>query len=411
MNSRLENRTGHHVMRLILGFVMLVGVVGCEAPTSSPVEPTAASDGAGDSSAHTAPKPLRPSWEETLASLTFSGDYDWQRVASESFRFSVMMPGKPHLLDAPSDTEITCLLKVGNDLVCYVDRVELSEPAVQQAGGAQGVLDEIRKDARTDPDYQVVNSRDIAINGYPGIEITKRMDRDGATAYSFERHCVVGNAVLECSWTWRHADINHPDVRSFLDSFYPHPQDGNVTANDDTPEAAIRAFYGALARGDSRSARHLLATPDELAEWVEIQARTSVAFKHLGESAIARFGDQGKSLQVPVPAEVAVQKLDTVKPVADGDTAEWPANPQAPLKMTRIDGRWRLDVYASFPSRSHVEQANDVHGRTAAYVGKIAADLDAGKFESVADVQEELQRQREAMNRGLANPAPATRQP
>jgi hypothetical protein len=187
------------------------------------------------------------------------------------------------------------------------------------------------------------------------------------------------------------------------------PEDENLKVDDSTPEAAIRAFYGALAKGDSRSARQLLAAPDEMAEWTEIQARTSIAFKHLGTAAVARFGKEGKSLQVPVPAEVALRKLETVKPAWEGDTAEWPANPKAPLKMKRIDGHWKLAVYASFPSPVHLKQVNDVHGRIAAYVGKIAADLGEGKFKSVADVREELKRQREAMNRDLTNPAPATR--
>ena len=131
----------------------------------------------------------------------------------------------------------------------------------------------------------------------------------------------------------------------------------------------------------------------------------------MGTAAVARFGEEGIALQTAVPAEVALRNLETVKPTLDGDIAEWPVNPKAPLKMRRIDGHWKLDVFASFPSPAHVNQANDVHGRIAAYVGKIAADLDEGKFKSVADVQEELKRQREAMNRDLANPAPATRQP
>ena len=187
------------------------------------------------------------------------------------------------------------------------------------------------------------------------------------------------------------------------------PEDGNLKVDDSTPEAAIRAFYLALASGNSRSARQLLAAPDEMAEWTEIQARTSIAFKHLGRAAVARFGEEGKSLQVPVPAEIALRKLETVKPALDGDTAEWPANPKAPLKMKRIDGHWKLDLYASFLSPAHLKRATDVHGRIAAYVGKIAADLDEGKFKSVSDVQEELKRHREAMNRDLANPASGTR--
>ena len=184
------------------------------------------------------------------------------------------------------------------------------------------------------------------------------------------------------------------------------PRNGKLAVDDSTPEAAIRTFFGALAKGDSRSALQLLTSPDKMAEWAEIQAKTSLAFKHLGMAAVARFGDEGKSLQLPVPAELSLQKLETVKPVLDGDTAKWPVNPKAPLKMKSVDGHWKLEIYESFPSPSDVKQANSVHGRIAAYVAKIAADLEEGKFKSLAEVREEFKRQREAMNRDLAKPAP-----
>jgi hypothetical protein len=187
------------------------------------------------------------------------------------------------------------------------------------------------------------------------------------------------------------------------------PENGNLEIDDSTPEAAIRSFYGAIAKGDSKSALQLLTMPDELEEWAEIQARTSLVFRQLGEAAVKRFGDEGKSLQGPVPAEATVRKLDSIAPILKGDTAEWPLNPKAPLRMKRIDGHWRLDIYASFPSPAHIKQYNDVSGGTADYVGRIATDITEGKFESVAEVREEFKRQREALNARLANSPPATK--
>lgn len=184
---------------------------------------------------------------------------------------------------------------------------------------------------------------------------------------------------------------------------------GSLKIDDSTPEAAIRSFYGALARKDSRSACQLLTTPDEMAEWSEVQAKTSASFKHLGTAAVARFGDEGRSLQLPIPAEAALRKLDTLKPTVNGNTAEWSMNPKSPMTLKRIDGHWKLDI--TFPSPAHLKQANDVHGRIAAFVDTIATDIDNGKLNSVADVREEIKRQREAMERDLANTAPAVHKP
>jgi hypothetical protein len=189
------------------------------------------------------------------------------------------------------------------------------------------------------------------------------------------------------------------------------PENGKLKIDDSTPEAAIRSFFGALAAGDSRSALQLLASPKEMSEWVEIQAKTSTAFKQLGEAAIAKFGEEGKTLQVPIPAALSLQKLETIKPTSDGKLAEWKVNPNAPLKLKNIDGHWKLDLYESWQSPAHLKLANEVHGRIARYVSQIAADLNNGKFKSIVDVRKEFKRQRELMNKELDKPAPETERP
>ncbi|MEX0715923.1 MAG: hypothetical protein WD066_05020 [Planctomycetaceae bacterium] len=187
------------------------------------------------------------------------------------------------------------------------------------------------------------------------------------------------------------------------------PEENVVEADDSTPKGAIRAFYTALAKGDDRAASRFLVSADELAEWTRIQAQTSIAFRKLGTASVKRFGEEGKRLQMQAmaPAELILQKLDTWKLEENGDEAVWHVNPNAPLKMKKIDGRWKLDVLASFQSPEHLELLNDVMARVNALVGKVADDLEQGRFDSVAEVRVELKRQREAMERELADPAPS----
>ncbi len=171
---------------------------------------------------------------------------------------------------------------------------------------------------------------------------------------------------------------------------------------DQSPEAAIRSFYTALATGDAPTARSLLVSPTKMHEWVEVQIRMSNSFRRFGTAAVERFGDEGKALQFPVPAELALLKLATVKPTEEGDKAEWATNPKVPSKLIRKDGHWKLDLHSSFLKPEHMEQQNVVLGRIALYVNRIAQGIEKGKFESIAAVREEFKRQRAKMNADLA---------
>ncbi len=171
---------------------------------------------------------------------------------------------------------------------------------------------------------------------------------------------------------------------------------------DQTPEAAIRSFYTALATGGAPTARSLLVSPTKMHEWVEVQVRMSNSFRRLGEAAVKQFGEEGKVLQFPVPAELALVKLVTIKPTQEGDQAEWRTNPKLPTKLVRRNGHWKLDLYASFLKPQHMTQQNVIFGRIAQYVEQIAQDIEKGRFETIAAVREEFKRQRAKMNEDLA---------
>lgn len=167
---------------------------------------------------------------------------------------------------------------------------------------------------------------------------------------------------------------------------------------DNTPEAAIRSFYTALANGDATTASQLLESSDKMAKWVEVQIDQTNAFRQLGMAAISRFGEDGKVLQVPVPAESALKKLESIKPIQNGDTAEWRTNPNVPSKLVRKNGHWKLDLYSSFQKPEHLAQQVDVFGRIAKYVKEIAADIETGRLASIPEVREEFKKQRAKLN-------------
>ncbi len=171
---------------------------------------------------------------------------------------------------------------------------------------------------------------------------------------------------------------------------------------DQTPEAAIRSFYTALATSDARTARHLLVSPRKMDEWVKVQARMSSSFRRLSAAAVEHLGDDGKALHVAVPAEFVLQKLATIKPTQTGGQAVWPIHPKFPTKLVRIDGHWKIDLHSSFRKPEDMIQQNTIFGRIAEYVGQIATDTEKGKLQTVAAVRAELKAQRAKMNEDLA---------
>jgi hypothetical protein len=163
--------------------------------------------------------------------------------------------------------------------------------------------------------------------------------------------------------------------------------------SDDTPEAAIRSFYTALGGGDADAASRIVESPKNAREWIEVQVSVSNAFRHLGKAAVARFGEEGKLLQVNPQASVLKILVDN-KPLQDGDSAEWRVNPKAPMKLTRTNGHWKLDVLASFVSPEKVAEYNAAFRDVAELLEQYAADIENGKYQSVAEVRAEMNKKK-----------------
>lgn len=206
---------------------------------------------------------------------------------------------------------------------------------------------------------------------------------------SSQRPCWLISVALVCLCTIQIVAVSAQETA---------PAKTPAKPDDSTPEGAIRAFFEAIAAGDATLAQSYLLNPDPVKEWTEVQSSLSLAFKRMATAAV-KFGDEGKSLQTPVPARLAIQKLETVKVEQDGDSAKWPSNPQVPMKLQRVEGHWKLDLHSSFQKPEHLEMMNRVQGRIAKFVDRIAADMESGKLDTVESVRNEMRKERDALTR------------
>ena len=172
---------------------------------------------------------------------------------------------------------------------------------------------------------------------------------------------------------------------------------------DSTPEAALRTFYEALAKGDANLARRVVVPHDLASEFIDTQVELTEGFLHLGKAGVAQFGEEGKALQPPLPAAAILARIKEVEIVEEGDMATWPYNPERPLKLRKVQNHWKLELHSSFGKPEQMQRFNKLMSRVASYVDEVADGIDAGRFQSVDEVRQEMRRQRNLMNRDYAD--------
>ncbi len=165
------------------------------------------------------------------------------------------------------------------------------------------------------------------------------------------------------------------------------------------PEEVLEKFYQSLAESNENAAL-ACTTGDQLSrEFVESQVRLNSAFVLMGRNAIERFPEDGIRLQSPLPALAAMKKIKEIPVAIAGETATWPSNPSAPLKLIQVNGVWKLDLAKSFPSPETLRKSNGTYDTIAGYLTDVANDVAAGKYASVELVQQEVKRRGQAVGR------------
>lgn len=167
----------------------------------------------------------------------------------------------------------------------------------------------------------------------------------------------------------------------------PKPEFG-----DDTPENAIRSYYTAMGKEDAVTMKHLLIKPQTLESWVDSQIKFIQSTRRLDAALLKKFGEEARPLIRLLPHEDAIQTLAREKITQDGDRAEWGSQ-----NLTSIDGHWKLDMHRTAMSQEQLNEQAEVISEMADFDEVIAKDIEAGKYQTIKEVQAEMERQREDM--------------
>ncbi len=171
----------------------------------------------------------------------------------------------------------------------------------------------------------------------------------------------------------------------------PTATDALPAVHDSTAEAALRSFYTALKNEDPDRAARLMVSAEPFAEWIDAQVKMSAATRRFSTAVTTQLGEEGRKLRTPGPADRVLQHLETNKPDVQGDTATWAMNPNNPLRLKNIDGHWKLDLESDVPV-AQLKRQNSAINRMASSLDLVAADIEAGKLETVADIRDALRR-------------------
>ena len=177
------------------------------------------------------------------------------------------------------------------------------------------------------------------------------------------------------------------------------------------PKAALKALYEALEAADAPAVRNLFhaATPAER-DLADAFAAQLTAARALGEAASKKYGATGDALSRGMPVKEQLAQLRSAQVTTEGDSAAVKlAGQEKPLRLTRVDGAWRINIgdYAG----------DDLPGQTAvmrdmtAVFNAVAADINADKLPTPQDAQRALQQKLQAVlfNTLTKHSPPATR--
>jgi hypothetical protein len=155
--------------------------------------------------------------------------------------------------------------------------------------------------------------------------------------------------------------------------------------DDSTPKAAAKALYAALAEGDWAAAKQVTIVADGYDDAFKTLVDYGVGFTRLADAVTAKFGKKAAD-EFPSPGRRSAIIGDATE-TDNGDTALLiPNDGNDPLHMKRIDGHWKVDIFAN-PAFNGPEAMTKGLRVIAQAANETADDTAAGKYKTVQDVQ------------------------
>lgn len=164
---------------------------------------------------------------------------------------------------------------------------------------------------------------------------------------------------------------------------------------DDIKES-IKSLAVALNNGDGPTAKKHVVSDDNNQKLIETLTKVTKANRDLQDAAVAKFGDEGKTLggnRMGPKAPQFDKDFDDAQITVNGDTATVTGKAEGnahPATFKKEDGTWKLDLLATAPSVAQLGQQAGMMGKMADVMNEVTGEIKDGKYSSVQEAKQGL---------------------
>lgn len=161
----------------------------------------------------------------------------------------------------------------------------------------------------------------------------------------------------------------------------------------DQIKSSIKSLATAMKDGDGATAKKYVVNDENSQKLIDTLAKMSKAARDLQDAAVAKFGEDGKTLGAGRMAGNAPhfdKDLDEANITVNGDTAT--VAPKDPTKgsvatFKKQDGTWKLDLQ-SMPHAEQMAQGAVMMGKMADVMNEMTGEIKDGKYSSAQEARQ-----------------------
>jgi hypothetical protein len=177
-----------------------------------------------------------------------------------------------------------------------------------------------------------------------------------------------------------------------------------------TPKATVVSFAKALNDGDAAAIKTLCTGTAKQVQTIDAVGEMVAASKRMQTAAVAKWGDAGKKLggEMASGSDELLKSVDKLEIKEEGDTAtvSGEAMKGDPMKLRKIDGKWKIDL-AAIRDAENMEKAAPMMKAMAKAADETATDIKADKYKTIEDATQAYQAKMMAAVMGGATTQPA----
>lgn len=157
---------------------------------------------------------------------------------------------------------------------------------------------------------------------------------------------------------------------------------------------SVKSLAIALNNGDGPTAKKYVASDENNQKLVETLTKVTKANRDLQDAAVAKFGDEGKTLggnRMGPKGPQFDKDFDDAQITVNGDTATVTGKTQGnghAATFKKEGGTWKLDFLATAPELSQMGPQAGMMAKMADVMNETAGEIKDGKYSSVQEAKQ-----------------------